>query len=111
MPRRPASPFDMFATWCATAQMMAEAQTVIAYRMMGMAGLWSVAPSENRRMIAEKGPAMIAASTKATNALMSGKRPDQILDAAVKPLGRKTHANVRRLSKRGPRLGLPTDTR
>ncbi|AZQ68877.1 antifreeze protein [Silicimonas algicola] len=82
-----------------TAQMMAEAQMVMAYRMMGMAGVWPVSPSENARMMSEKIPAFISASGAATSAAMSGKRPDQILEAALRPIGLKTRANSRRLGK------------
>ncbi|WP_245866800.1 antifreeze protein [Oceaniglobus roseus] len=93
---------NLFSAWFNTARMLSEAQTVIAYRMLGMAGLWAVAPSENHRMLAEKAPALMASSFAATQAMMAGKRPDQILDAAVRPLGQKTRANARRLSLRGP---------
>ena len=80
-------------------QMMTEAQVVIAYRMMGMAGVWPVSASENARMVSEKVPAFITASGAATAAAMSGKRPDQILEAALRPIGLKTRANSRRLGK------------
>ena len=50
-------------------------------------------------MIQEKGPAFLQAAGAATSAAMKGKRPDQIAEAALKPIGIKTRANARRLSK------------
>jgi len=95
---------ELVSSWMGAARMMAEAQTVIGYRLMGMAGFWSVTPSENSRMVAEKIPAFAASMRGGAMAAMSGKPPAQIIDAAVRPLGRKTRANSRRLAKRGPRL-------
>ena len=95
---------DLFKSWMGAATMMAEAQAVIGFRVLGMAGLWAVAPSENDRMVSEKAPAFAAAMRGGTLAAMSGKSAAQILDATVRPLGRKTRANSRRLARRGPRL-------
>jgi hypothetical protein len=103
MVRRASSNDSIFSAWINTTQMLFEAQNVIAYRMLGMAGLWSVAPNETHRMVGEKAPALIASSAAAAQAMLAGKRPDQILDAAVKPLGRRTRANARRLSRRRPK--------
>jgi len=85
-----------FAFW----RMMTEAQAVIAYRTFGMMGLWAVAPTENDRMVSEKMPAFLAASQAATLAAMSGKSPDKIAAAWLRPIGGKTRANQRRLSQR-----------
>jgi hypothetical protein len=82
--------------------MLAEAQAVIAMRMMGMAGMWSVAPTETTRMISEKGAAYSSAMKAAGRAAMSGKRPDEIAEAALRPIRRKTRSNSRRLARRGP---------
>jgi hypothetical protein len=80
---------------------MVETQMVMAYRVMGMAGLWAVAPGENQRMVAEKGPAFAAAALAASRAAMAGRRPDQIMNAWVRPLRRKTRSNARRLGRLG----------
>ena len=82
-------------------RMMAEAQSVIGMRLMGMAGLWSVTAAEDKRMVAEKVQAMQRASTDATFTLMRGGTPDQITAAAIKPYRQKTRANAKRLGKRG----------
>lgn len=101
---RMVTPYDLFRTGSEIALMAVEAQSVIALRLMGLSGLWSVTPRESLRMVSEKGPAFRDASMAAVAAAMGGKRPDEIVDAAVKPLRRKTRANVRRLSRRGPKM-------
>ena len=68
------------------AHIMAEAQSVIGMRLMGMAGLWSVPASEDRNMILKKIQAMVRAGTDVT---------------ALKPYRQKTRANAKRLGKRG----------
>lgn len=94
------TPLDYWALGLRTAQVMAEAQLVVSFRLMGMAGQWPVSPSETTRMVQEKGPAFLKAAGAATAAAMRGKRPDQIAEAALIPIGVKTRSNARRLSKR-----------
>jgi hypothetical protein len=98
-----ASPLDVWMLGMRTAVMVAEAQTVIAYRVMGMAGVWPVAAGEDQRMVAEKWPAFLKSSSAATQAMMQGKRPVQVMAEALKPIGRKTRANSKRLSNRRAR--------
>lgn len=105
--KRPAAPslpgpLDWFNLTLRTSRMMAEAQMVIGYRMLGMAGLWAVTPSESRRMVEEKGPIFAKAALAAQKAALDGARPDQVWDAALDPVGRRTRANAKRLAKRGP---------
>jgi hypothetical protein len=80
-------------------RMLAEAQTVIALRMMGMAGVWTLAEGETMRMITEKQQAFAQSAADLTTAAMRGKPPEEILAAAVRPLGRQTRANARRLGR------------
>ncbi|WP_394151906.1 antifreeze protein [Loktanella salsilacus] len=101
---RTVTPLDLFKTQMEVGMMLAEAQSVIAMRMMGWGGLWSVATSENDRMVSEKTEAIMMSMQGAALAAMSGKRPDEIMNAAVKPLRQKTRANAKRLGKRGPTL-------
>lgn len=102
MSRSRSHPFEALETSLNALQMLAEAQMVIGMRMMGMAGLWAVAPGENARMVAEKAPAFSEAGAAAWGAALSGARPDQVMAAWLKPISRRTRANSRRLSKRGP---------
>jgi hypothetical protein len=78
-------------------RMLAEAQTVIAFRMMGMAGFWRLSEGETTRMITEKQQAFAQSALDGAAAAMRGQSPDLILAAAVRPLGRKTSANAKRL--------------
>ncbi len=98
---RQASPLDIWRGSVELTSLMVETQMVMAYRVMGMAGLWAVAPGENKRMVAEKGPAFAAAAMAASRAAMAGHRPDQIMNAWVRPLRRKTRSNARRLGRLG----------
>ncbi|RYH01702.1 antifreeze protein [Salipiger sp. IMCC34102] len=103
MPRA-VTPFDLIELNMEVGLMLTEAQMVIAMRMMGMGGLWSVTKSENARMVSEKAEALTRSAQAAGLAAMSGQRPDQIMQAAVKPLRAKTRANAHRLGRRGFKL-------
>ena len=93
------NPFQPWTSAFAFWAMMAEAQTVVALRTMGMKGMMPASPRENHTMMAEKGPAFVEAALAAGAAAMSGKTPDQIAQAAIRPIARRTGANVRRLTK------------
>lgn len=93
-------PFAYWALGLRTAQMLAEANTVIAFRLMGMAGHWPVSPSETSRMVMEKGPAFLRAYGAAATAAMKGRRPDEVATAALRPISRKTRSNAKRLTRR-----------
>ncbi len=80
-------------------QMLAEAQTVVALRMMGMACMWNLAEGETTRMFTEKQQAFVQSALDGTLAAMRGQPPERVLAAVVKPLGQKTSANVRRLGR------------
>ena len=82
-----------------TAEMMVQAQTVIGLRLMGMAGVLPARPGENRRMVAEKQTAFAQAGQAAMRAMMTGKTPAQAYGLALAPIGRRTRANTRRLTK------------
>lgn len=99
------TPADLMRLQVEWLQLMAETQAVIAMRLLGMAGMWSVTSSEDTRMVDEKAPAMAKSMMAASVAAMTGKRPDQIAQAAIRPLRAKTRANSRRLAKRGPKMG------
>jgi hypothetical protein len=94
-----ATPLQLWTLGLRTGVMLAEAQTVILLRLWGMAGLWPVAPTESRRMVAEKWPAFLSAYTAAGTAAMKGHGPHRIAGAALAPIARKTRANSRRLAR------------
>ena len=97
-------PLQSWQTGVKVATMLGEAQMVIAYRVLGQMGLWSTGPNETARMFREKPAAFVQAAAAAMTAAQSGRRPDEILAAAVGPLGRRTRANMHRLARRGLRL-------
>ncbi|MGR3632740.1 MAG: antifreeze protein [Limimaricola soesokkakensis] len=97
-----ATPAELARTSMTFWTLMAETQAVMAYRLMGMAGLWAVTGTENDRMVDEKGPAFAEAILAGNRAIWSGKRPDQIAMAAMMPLQRRTASNNKRLARRGP---------
>jgi hypothetical protein len=80
-------------------QMMVEAQTVIAMRLCGMAGGWQMAPGEHLRMITEKTSAVQEAGLAMARAMGAGAAPHRVAIAGMKPVRRRTKANVRRLSR------------
>ena len=86
--------------------MLAEANMVIAMRVMGMSGMWRVTPAENARMVQEKTDAAVASGAAMTRAIMAGDSSAQVALAGMKPVRAKTRANATRLAKRGP--GKPT---
>lgn len=98
-------PLDYWRGALNFATMMAEAQMVIAMRMMGMAGFWNVTPFENTRMVQEKAVAAQAAALAAGRAIATGQSPAAAAFAALKPVRRRTKSNVRRLTRRGPSAG------
>lgn len=83
-----------------------EAQTVIAMRLAGMAGLWDTPPSEVTRMVVEKAEAAIEALEASAWAALEGKAPDAVLAAGMTEIGRYTSRNLTRLSSMGPAKGL-----
>ena len=98
---RNSTPLEYWGNAVQFGSMMAEAQSVIAMRMLGIAGLWSVAPDENKLMVSEKVSAISKGLTDASRAIMEGKRLDEIAAAAIKPIRQTTRANHKRLSNRG----------
>ena len=86
-----------------TSLVLAEAQTVIALRIMALNGFWSVTPYENRRMVSEKIWATTKSVTETQRALLRGATAPDVASAAILPFRQKTRANARRLSKRGPK--------
>ncbi|MCB1335837.1 MAG: antifreeze protein [Roseivivax sp.] len=79
--------------------LMAEAQTVIALRTMGMAGLWPMPQGETARMVNEKPPAFVESWVAAGFAMLTMQSPGAVLQAWTRPLTRKARSNRRRLSR------------
>lgn len=80
--------------------MMAEAQTVMTLRMMGMFGLWPMGAGEPGRMVTEKIEALQEAQLALFRAAMKGADPTAMAEAALRPVRRRTRANAERLTRR-----------
>ena len=59
------------------ATLITEAHSVVAYRLMGMGGAWSVPRGENHAMLREKGPAFTEAMVASTMTAIKGGGPRQ----------------------------------
>ena len=94
------NPFAMLRPAVEASKMMIEAQTVIALRLAGMAGIWPMGPQENRRMVEEK----VAAVTESVRAVavagMTGRSASAVAMAGIRPLRSRTKANASRLRKK-----------
>lgn len=93
------NPLQLLAFQGRMAQFMYDTQVVMTMRVLGMTGAVPAAANENSRMVSEKGPAFAKAMNAAVQATLEGKRPDQIMDAGIKPLSRKVASNRKRLTK------------
>ncbi|RJE80035.1 antibiotic ABC transporter [Paracoccus sp. JM45] len=79
-------------------RMAIESQMVIGMRMAGMMGLMPHDPGENYRMIAEKQAAASESMFAMAKAGMAGASPERVMSAALRPYGKRTRANSRRLT-------------
>ena len=91
------SPLALLQLQMNLASLALEAQTVIALRLMGLAGAIPSKPGEWNRMVGEKPAAFAESWMRAAEATVAGKTADAIMAAATKPLQRKVSANRRRL--------------
>jgi hypothetical protein len=92
-------PSELFSLQLKMTTLMAETQTVMALRLLGMSGAIPAKHGENERMVDEKGPAMAKAFAAGTKAMMAGQRPDQIMSAAMAPVSKRVTSNRKRLMK------------
>ncbi len=98
------TPKDAIRLMTQSSMMLAEANMVIAMRLMGMGGAWRVTRSENARMVDEKHDAALAAGQAMARAVMAGASPAKVALAGLKPVRARTRANAARLGKRGPKM-------
>lgn len=86
--------------WRQMSQIAIESQLVIGMRVAGMMGLISQAPGEPYRMVAEKQAAVSESLFAAATAAYRGVSPDRVMAAALRPYGKRTRANSKRLTKK-----------
>lgn len=80
------------------ARIAIEANMVIGLRMAGMMGLMAQSPDEPFLMVAEKHAAASESIIAMTSAGMRGHSAERMLSAGMRPYGKRTRANSRRLS-------------
>ncbi|MDO5605486.1 MAG: antibiotic ABC transporter [Paracoccus sp. (in: a-proteobacteria)] len=85
--------------WTQVARISLESQMVIGMRMAGMIGLLPQHKGESRRMLKEKLDAAQESGSAVIKALSNGARADKVVEAALHPYGKRTHANARRLTR------------
>ena len=85
--------------WAQFARMTIEAQMVIGLRTAGMMGIMAQAPGEPSRMVAEKQAAATESLFAMAQAAGRGASAERVMSAALRPYGKRTRANSRRLSK------------
>ena len=90
---------NMWTLWTQMARIGVESQVVIGMRTAAMMGLLPQAQGETARMVNEKQDAAAQSMKLALRAAGKGAAADQILSAALRPYGRRTTANVRRLTR------------
>ncbi len=91
------TPAEILRLSVGTSAMLAEAQTVIALRLLGMVGLWPRLANEEMRMVSEKLAAAVEAQSAVLGAALGGASPVAMAEAALHPVRRRTQANVARL--------------
>ena len=95
-------PVDYWRSAMVFGALMAEAQVVIAMRMMGSVGAWNLGPAENIRMVTEKASAATDAGQAMSRAIWRGASPAETALAVMQPIRKRTKNNVKRLTARGP---------
>ncbi|WP_347138720.1 antibiotic ABC transporter [Paracoccus sp. SSK6] len=96
LPMMPRNPVRL---WAQFARMAIEAQMVIGLRTAGMMGFMAQAPGEPFRMVAEKQAAATEAMFAIAQAAGRGHSAERMMAAALRPYGKRTRANSRRLTK------------
>lgn len=77
-----------------------ESQMIIGLRMAGMMGFMAQSPGEPFRMVAEKHAAASESLFAIAQATSRGATADRVVSAALRPYGKRTRANSRRLAGR-----------
>lgn len=85
------------------ARIAIDSQVVIGMRLAGLMGVIAQAPGEPFRMVAEKQAAAQESLFAMAEAGFRGDSPDRVVAAALRPYGRRTRANSRRLTTSPPR--------
>lgn len=90
-----------YRLWAQMTRIAMDSQMVIGLRMAGMMGLTSQSPGEPFRMVAEKQAAASESMFAMAQAASRGASADRVMSAALRPYGKRTRANSRRLTSKG----------
>jgi hypothetical protein len=97
------NPMQAWSEWCAlsmqTARLGWEAQSVIALRLMGLAGQGSGSQTEARRMVTEKVVALAEAQAATVAAVTKGGKSHRIAKKVLGAHKKRVRANRRRLAR------------
>ena len=91
--------FAMWENWVDAGRFTLEAQSVIALRLMRIAGGGALGAREAQRMVTEKVTALAAAQMAGGLALASGKSFEAAAKLAAAPIRSRVRANHRRLAR------------
>ena len=94
------TPFDFIRPALEASKIMRDAQVVIGLRVAGMAGFWPMGKAETDRMVSEKLHAGVDSVHAAMRSAIAGGNLPDVAMAAMRPVGHKTQANKRRLSRK-----------
>lgn len=89
-----------YRVWAQMARIAVDSQMVIGLRVAGMMGFRAQSPGEPFRMVAEKQAAASESLFAVARATSRGASADRVMSAALRPFGKRTRANSRRLTKR-----------
>lgn len=78
-----------------------DSQLIIGLRLAGMMGFMAQSPGEPFRMVAEKQAAASESIFAMAQAASRGASADRVMSAALRPYGKRTRANSRRLTRTG----------
>lgn len=94
-----ATPANPIRLWSQMTRLVIESQLVIGIRMAGMMGMMTQAPGEPFRMVAEKHAAAAESMFAIARTAGRGDSVDRVISAGLRPYGRRTRANSRRLTR------------
>lgn len=88
-----------YRLWAQMVRIGLDSQMVIGLRLAGMMGMREQSPGEPFRMVAEKQAAASESIFAIAQAASRGASADRVMSAALRPYGKRTRANSRRLAK------------
>lgn len=92
-------PSQSVKLWTQVARLAIESQMVIGLRTAGLMGLIAQSPGEPFRMVAEKQAAASESLFAMARVAGRGASAERIMSAALRPYGKRTRANTRRLGR------------